>query len=111
MPPKSQEEFQKDILAILKQQGDKMKEVEKRVEEKLAGKPGIVQKEQMDKDSDYGYVSNFIVSGKSVSLESEEEAKMRIKKVGEEVKALMIKYRLSKLECFVIKNYGQEKTT
>lgn len=102
---KSQEDFQKDILEILKQQGKNMEEFKKEVKEELTKKSSeTAQKEQtIDKDSGFSYMTTFAISSKIIL--SEEEVKIKVQRVSIEMKDLMKKYQLSKLECFIIREY------
>ena len=104
MAGKSNEEFQKDILEILRQHREKMEGFKKEVKGELAKKqPETSQKEQtIDKDSGYSYLTTCAISSRSHSAD---EAKTITQQVAGEMKELMKKYKISKLECFVVRDY------
>lgn len=105
MIKKSNEDFQKDVLDILKQHGENLEGFKKEVKEKLEKKQlGLAQKKQIiDKNSGYSYMTNIAISSKNVF--SQEEMKIKIQQVTEEMKEIMKKYKVSKLECFVVRDY------
>lgn len=100
---KSNEQFQKDILEIIKKNGEKIEEFKKEVEEKLVKKSEVVEKSQTGKIAKLGYITNILTS--TAILLSDEETKRRATELQVIMKPIMEKYQLSKLECFVIRIY------
>ena len=101
MVEKSQEQFRKDILEILKKNGDEIKEFKKEVRKEMTNKQP--EKQIIDKNSGYSYMTLATISTKIILSEGERQAATQA--VGTEMKTIMKKYKLSKLECFVVRDY------
>lgn len=98
MVDKSNEEFQKDILEILKKGGEDNEKFKKEIKEIVEKKP-----EQVQKREGFSYGTNIVTSTKTPL--PPEELQKRVAEIGVLLKPIMEKYQLSKLECFVIRNY------
>ena len=98
MVDKSNEEFQKDILEILKKAGEDNEKFKKEIKELVEKKP-----EQVQKKEGFSYVTNIVTS--TTTPLPPEELQKKVVEIGVILKPIMEKYQLSKLECFVIRNY------
>lgn len=104
MTDESNEKFRGEVLKITGQQGEEIKSMGEKIDKfieasqnkanKITGKPS---------GSDFSYATSIVISGKEPATEMQLQAKTQ--EVAQLLAPIMEKYKLSSLECSVIRIY------